>query len=77
MMQPSNNSQILELVNIITTTLGWSIKTISHTALEELLRQVIDGSMMDNTKMAKNMDIFEVFIKLVSVYNLNFKIVRM
>jgi hypothetical protein len=59
MMQPSNNSQILKLVHTITTTLGWSINTISHMALEELLRKIIDGSLMDNSKMERIMDIFE------------------
>ena len=59
MMQPSNNSQKLKLVDGITTTLGWSIKTISHTALEELFIQIIYGSLMDNSKMDNCMDIFE------------------
>ncbi len=76
MMQPSNNSQILELVDGIATTLGWSIKTISHTALEELLIQIMNGSLMDNSKMANSMDIFETLIKKVSVNNHNVKMVR-
>ena len=76
MMQPSNNSQILELVDGSTTTLGWSIKTISHMALEELLRQKITASLMDNSKMDRNMDIFERFIMMVIVINMNIKMVR-
>ena len=59
MMQPSNNSQIFKLVDTITTTLAWSIKTISHMALEELLRQIIYGSLMDNGKMERDMDILD------------------
>ena len=51
MMYPSNNLKILKFVDTITTTLGWSIKTISHMALEELLIQIIAASMMDNSKM--------------------------
>ncbi len=67
MMQPSNNSQKLKLVDGITTTLGWSIKTISHMALVELLVHIIDGSMMDNSKMDSYMDIFVLLIKVVAV----------
>jgi hypothetical protein len=53
---------ILYLTNIITSTLGWSIKTISHMALEELLVQIIDGSLKVNSKMDRDMDIFERLI---------------
>ena len=76
MMQPSNNSQILELVDGSSTTLGWSIKTISHTALEELLKQITYGSLMDNVKMANYMDMFDIFIKVVHVNKENIKMVR-
>ena len=75
MMQPSNNSQIFKLVEGSTTTLGWSIKTISHMALEELFRQVNGASLMDNSKMERNMDIFEGFCNMVTILNLNIKMV--
>jgi hypothetical protein len=58
------------------TTLGWSINTISHMALEELFKQIIGGSMMDNSKMENSMDIFELLIKMVDLRNQNIKMVR-
>ena len=60
----------------ITTTLGWSIKTISHMALVELSEQIIHGSKMDNSKMAYNMDIFDILVKVVAVINGYIKMVR-
>ena len=75
MMQPSNNSQILKLVEGITTTLGWSIKTISHMALEELFIRVMNGSMMDNSKMECFMDILDILVMMETVMNMNFKMV--
>ncbi len=77
MMQPSNNSQILNLVETITTTLGWSIKIISHMALVELFRQIITASLMDNSKMDSYMDILDILVMMVPVFKKNIKMVRM
>ncbi len=63
-------------MDMIATTLGWSIKTISHMALEELLEQIQNFSGMDNSKMESFMDISEGFIKKVHVRKINIKMVR-
>ncbi len=76
MMQPSNNSQICKLMDIFTTTMGWSIKNMSHMALEELSRQIIVASLMGNSKMERDMDLFDRYGKVVSVINKNIKMVR-
>ncbi len=71
---------ILYLTNIITSTLGWSIKTISHMALEELLVQIIDGSLKVNSKMDRDMDIFErlihnqVYLKQKNNFKMEFRL---
>ncbi len=43
-------------------------------ALEELLRKIMDGSLMDNGKMENNMDIFDRLLNMVAAINMNIKI---
>jgi len=60
----------------ITATMAWSIKTINHTVLEELLLKLLIISLMDNSKMVVNMDTSDGYIKKVHVTNYNIKMER-
>lgn len=55
---PSSNSITFKLEDLNTTTLELSaIRLIDLMDLEELFKQINNGSMMGNLKMEKNMDI--------------------
>ncbi len=49
----------LSRININTITMAWLTKITSHMATAELLEQVMDASMMANSKMEQPMAIFE------------------
>ena len=52
-----------------TTTQAWSTKMISLMDGEELSVQIMLGLLMHNGKMELNMDTFELFIMMVTVFN--------
>ncbi len=57
------------LVNMYTTTQAWSTKMISLMDGEELSKQIMIGSLMDNGKMEFHMDTIEVFFNMVAGMN--------
>jgi len=74
-------SKLLKILNLYYMmkinglTSVWSIKTTSHTALEELSGKIKNGSLMDNGKMENCMDIAEKSNKMVSAININVKMI--
>ena len=67
---------IFKSMAINVTSQEWSIKIISHSDGEELLKLIILGSLMDNGKMERDMDTLDLLIKMVSAFNQNGKMVR-
>ena len=62
-------------MNINTTTLAWSTKMISLMDGEELLRQIMNSSLMHNGKMELDMDTPDTFIMMVTALNVNIQMV--
>ena len=56
-------------------TMAWLTKITSHMDGEELLGQIIMASLMANSKMEHSMAILDGFGMVVTVGNLNFKMV--
>ena len=60
----------------ISSTLAWcAIDRTGHTASEELLIQIGLVSLMDSSKMDYSMDIQDLFINLVTMFNMNIQMV--
>ena len=58
------------------TTQVWLTKIMSLMALEERLKQITGASLMDNLKMGRFMDIFDLLNKMVAVMKENIKMVN-
>ena len=72
------NYKTLKLIKKITLMKGWSVKRQNYLMdLEELYKKITVGSMMDNFKMVKTMDIRDLLIKLDTMNNVNIKMVIM
>jgi hypothetical protein len=59
-----------------TITMAWLTKITSHMATAELLRQIINGSMMANSKMENPMAVFDGLHNGVAAGKKNIKMVN-
>ena len=75
-MSPTKYLMALILVNMNTTTQAWSTKMISLMDGEELSAQIMILLLMHNGKMELHMDTIELFINVVPMVNLNFKMAQ-
>ena len=57
---------------VITTILDSAIRRISRMDMAERYMWIILNSLMDNSKMERNMDILDQFGKQVALMNMNF-----
>ena len=70
---------ILKFLDILVhgTTTEWSaLRLINHTDMAELLEQVIQSSLMDNSTKVNNMAIIDILAKMVAVIIMNIQMVH-
>ena len=68
LMYQFNNSKILKLMVIMETLLGWYASLqINHMDMVDSLKQIMNYSLMDNSKMDKCTDILDGLHKMVTM----------